>query len=236
MKAVILAGGLGQRIRPYSQVIPKPLLPVGEKSVLEVQITRLAQAGVTDIFIATNYMSEYIERFFGDGSSFGVNLYFSKETDPLGSAGPLSLLREHLTEPFIVMNGDILSLIDYNKFYDFATHSGGQLTLAIKKQITPYAFGNIFFEGDHVTGIEEKPDIIRYIMAGIYVMTPEALNLIPYNQPFGMDHLIKAMLSQKIPVTKYLMDEYWIDIGQIDDYEKANEVYHEHFKEVLDAK
>lgn len=232
MKAVILAGGLGTRIRPFTKVIPKPLLPIGEKSVLEVQINQLKQSGFNEIYIATNYMSDYIERFLGDGSSYGVKLIFSKEDVPLGSAGPLSLLKDQLTEPFIVMNGDILSLIDYEKFFNFSVENKGVLTLAIKKHITPYAFGNIFFKGDNVIGLEEKPEIIRYIMAGIYTMTPEVFDYIPDAKPYGMDDLIRTMLSKKVSILKYLMSEYWIDIGRIDDFEEANSLYNEHFKEV----
>ena len=147
--------------------------------MLEVQINQLKSAGFNEVFIATNYMGDYIERFLGDGSDFGVKLKFSKEKKPLGSVGPLSLLKGELTEPFIVMNGDILSLIDYKKFFDFSLKKNAMLTLAIKKHVTPYAFGNIFFQEDHVTGLEEKSDIIRYIMAGIYVMTSEIFEYIP---------------------------------------------------------
>ena len=232
MKAVILAGGLGMRVRPFTKVIPKPLLPIGEKSVLEIQINQLKQSGFNEIYIATNYMGDYIERFFGDGSSYGVKLRFSREEEPLGSAGPLSLLKDELTEPFIVMNGDILSLIDYKKFFNFAVTNNGMLTLAIKKHITPYAFGNIFFQEDHVIGLEEKSDIIRYIMAGIYVMTPDIFDYIPGGRSYGMDDLIRTMLEKKVPILKYLMNEYWIDIGRIDDYEEANTFYNEHLKEV----
>lgn len=232
MKAVILAGGLGMRIRPFTKVIPKPLLPIGEKSVLEIQINQLKRSGFNEIYIATNYMGDYIERFFGDGSSYGVKLTFSREEEPLGSAGPLSLLKDELTEPFIVMNGDILSLIDYEKFFNFAVRNNGMLTLAIKKHITPYAFGNIFFQDDLVTGLEEKSDIIRYIMAGIYVVTPDIFEYIPEKKSYGMDDLIRTMLEKKVPILKYLMSEYWIDIGRIDDYEEANIFYNEHLKEV----
>ena len=117
MKAVILAGGLGNRLRPFTEAIPKPLLPIGEKSVLEIQIERLKSFGFTDIFLATNYKSDYIENYFGDGRRYGINLFVSKENKPLGTAGPLLLLKERLTEPFVVMNGDILSLINFAEIY-----------------------------------------------------------------------------------------------------------------------
>ena len=229
MKAVILAGGLGVRLKPFTQVIPKPLLPIGEKSVLEIQIDRLRQCGFKDIFLATNYKSDYIERFFGDGSEFGVNLSVSKEETPLGTAGPLTLLKERLDTPFIVMNGDILSLVDFRKLYDFAVRQDSLLTLTIKKEIMPFDFGNIFFDGELVTGIEEKPDIVMYILAGIYVMKPEIFRFFPENEFFGMDMLIKNMLAEKDPVSKYELRDYWLDIGRIDDYYTAQEEYNKHF-------
>lgn len=230
MKAVILAGGLGTRLRPFTEAIPKPLLPIGEKAVLEIQIERLRQHGVTDVYLATNYKSEYIESFFGDGSRYGVRLHISKEDKPLGTAGPLTLLRDKLTEPFFVMNGDILSLIDFTALMQFALARDALLTIAIKKEITPFAFGNIFFEGDYVTGIQEKPDIVMYILAGIYVMKPGIFELIPPDTYYGMDTLIQDMLRRKLPVAKYEMHEYWLDIGRLSDYEKAQDAYHTHFK------
>ena len=229
MKAVILAGGLGTRLRPFTEVIPKPLLPVGEKSVLEIQIERLKKYGFDEIFLATNYKSRYIESFFGDGSRYGVSLTISREDKPLGTAGPLYLLREQLTEPFIVMNGDILTLIDFRKFYDFALRQDSLLNIAIKREIMPFAFGNIFFDKDRVTGIEEKPDIVMYILAGIYVMKPEIFRFFPENDYFGMDKLIKKMLSLQEPVSKYELTEYWLDIGRVDDYEKAQVIYNDYF-------
>ena len=229
MKAIILAGGLGTRLKPFTEVIPKPLLPIGEKSVLEIQIERLKKYGFDEIFLATNYKSEYIENFFGDGSRYGVKLTISKEEKPLGTAGPLLLLKEQLTEPFIVMNGDILSLIKFDELYKYANNHASLLTISIKKEITPYAFGNIFFEGDKVTGIQEKPDIIMYILAGIYVMKPEILKYFPDNEYFGMDALIKNLLAKGELVTKYELKEYWLDIGRLNDYDKAQEVYQTHF-------
>jgi NDP-mannose synthase len=231
MKAIILAGGLGTRLKPFTEVIPKPLLPIGEKSVLEIQIERLKIFGVDEIFLATNYKSNYIENYFGDGSRFGVKLRISKEDKPLGTAGPLLLLKEQLTEPFIVMNGDILSLVDFSELYNFALNREALLTISIKKEITPFAFGNIFFEGDRVTGIQEKPDIIMYILAGIYVMKPEIFRFFPDNEYFGMDHLIKKMIAGEQYIAKYDLKEYWLDIGRLNDYEEAQSAYSLHFNQ-----
>jgi len=231
MKVVILAGGLGARLRPFTQIIPKPLLPIGEQSVLQIQIKQLKRFGFDEIFIATNYKADYIARFFGDGADLGVRITYSKETDPLGTAGPLSLLRDQLTEPFLMMNGDVLTLADFAKMYDFATKKDAILTVGVKRHVTPFAFGNLYFEGERVVGIEEKQDIIRFILAGIYVMRPEILDLIPGGQSYGMDHLIKAMLVKGMPILKYEFEEYWLDIGQISDYESSNEIYEKYFRQ-----
>jgi NDP-sugar pyrophosphorylase family protein len=230
MKAIILAGGLGTRLRPFTEAIPKPLLPIGEKAVLEIQIERLKKFGVTDVFLATNYKSDYIESFFGDGTRYGVRLHISKEDKPLGTAGPLTLLKRELTEPFFVMNGDILSLVDFGAMMRFATAHDALLTIAVKKEVTPFAFGNIFFEGDYVTDIQEKPDIVMYILAGIYVMQPGIFDLIPDATYYGMDLLIQDMLKKHTPIAKYELKEYWLDIGRLNDYEKAQDAYETHFK------
>lgn len=230
MKAVILAGGLGSRLKPFTEVIPKPLLPIGEKSVLEIQIERLKKFGFNEIFLATNYKSEYIEGFFGDGSRYGVQLTISKEKSPLGTAGPLMLLKDKLTEPFVVMNGDILSLVNFAALYDFAVKQQSLLTLSIKKEVTPFAFGNIYFENDRVTGIQEKPDIVMYILAGIYVLKPDIFKYFPQKlEYFGMDSLIINMLNNNRLVTKYELTELWLDIGRLHDYEHAQEIYKKHF-------
>ncbi len=229
MKAVILAGGLGTRLRPFTQIIPKPLLPIGEKSVLEIQIEHLKSHGFDEIFLATNYKSEYIEKFFGDGSDYGIKLEISKEEKPLGTVGPLTLLKDKLTEPFLMMNGDILTLMDFSKFYNFSVENPAAFTVAIKEFVTPFRFGNIFYAGDFVTGIEEKKDIVTKILAGIYIMKPEIFNFIPDNEYYGMDSLIQDMLAKKIPVAKYEIREYWLDIGMEDDYRRAQEIYKEKF-------
>lgn len=229
MRAVILVGGLGTRLKPFTEVIPKPLLPIGEKSLLEIQIDRLKQHGFDQIYLATNYKSEYINNFFGDGSRYGVELKISKEAKPLGTVGPVTLLREVLTEPFVLMNGDILSTIDFRKFYRHACSVQADLCVAIKKIASVFDFGRIRHDGDYVTAIEEKPDLEIEVMAGIYVLKPGIFNLIPPQTYYGMDTLIKHMLGQGLPVAKYDMHEIWLDIGQLPDYERAQDVYRTHF-------
>jgi NDP-sugar pyrophosphorylase family protein len=230
MKAVILAGGLGTRLKPFTQVIPKPLLPIGESSVLEIQIRTLAAAGFKEIFIATNYMSEYIEAFLGDGGKYGVKLIFSREEKPLGTCGPVLLLRQHLTEPFVLMNGDILTTLHFRDVYDAAIAADADLTVVTKEMVTPFNFGKVTSDGPYILAIEEKPDLRIEILAGIYVLKPAVLDLIPRDECFGIDLLIKAMLARQMKVGRYAMKEYWLDIGQVEEYQVAQTAYDEHFE------
>lgn len=223
--AVILSGGLGTRLRPFTNIMPKPLLPIGEKAILEVQIETLKKYGFEKVILATNYKSEYIEKFFGDGSQYGVELLISKEEKPLGTAGPLKLIEKELDVPFLVMNGDVLTDMNFQSFCDFGDEKGTLLTVALKKIILPYAFGNIAFKGDFVTNIEEKPDIITYALGGIYYMRPEILQYIPEDTDYGMDKLMIQMLEKPLPIAKYEIEGYWLDVGREDDYEKAQKLY-----------
>jgi NDP-sugar pyrophosphorylase family protein len=230
MKAVILAGGLGSRLRPFTEVIPKPLLPLGERSIMETQILTLKSFGVTDVYIATNYKSDYVEAFIGDGSKYDVRLHFSKEKEPLGTCGPLALLKEEFAEPFIVLNGDILTKMSFSDFYAFAIRHNSVLTVATKIITTPFRFGNVSVDSnDHIIDVDEKPELKMEIVAGIYCMTPGIFEFIPTGEYYNMDALIKELLKTNIPIARYLIQDYWIDIGQVDDYSKAQEIYAKHF-------
>ncbi len=225
-KAVILAGGLGTRLKPFTDAIPKPLLPVGEKAILELQIENLARAEFEEVILATNYKADYIERFVGDGSRYGIKVTISQERERLGTAGPLKLIEEQLQErPFLVMNGDILTTMDMKKMYDYACQESSMFVAAIKEIIMPYAFGRISFSGNQITDIEEKPSITTYALAGIYVLKPEILRFIPKNTYYGIDMLLHYMLQNGMPIIKYDLQEYWVDIGRMDDYERAQKDY-----------
>jgi len=229
--AVILSGGFGTRLKPFTGAIPKPLLPIGDKALLEIQIEQLKGYGFNQIVLATNYKSRYIENFFGDGSLYGVNLRVSKENEPLGTAGPLALLQDLISEPFLVMNGDILTKLDFGMFYEFSAAKDSLMTIGTKDIVTPSRFGNLFFDGDQIIGVEEKPNIKQTIIAGIYVMKPDILDYIPRGHKFGMDELILALLHNKQKISHYNIAEYWLDIGKLDDYSAAQEVYETHFLE-----
>jgi NDP-sugar pyrophosphorylase family protein len=231
-KAVILAGGLGTRLKPFTQAIPKPLLPIGEKTVLEIQIQRLVQHGFQEIYIATNYKADYVESFIGNGERLGAKVRFSKEEKPLGTCGPLTLLKNELNEPFILMNGDILTTIDFDQLYKFGLQNRSWLTVVTKEIRTPFNFGSVKSREGFICEIEEKPDLVHEILAGIYFLMPEIYAFIPDGTYFGIDHLIKKMLSAASPIGRYLMQEYWLDIGRIDDYNDAQLAYEQHFKEI----
>jgi NDP-mannose synthase len=222
-KAVILAGGLGTRLQPLTNIIPKPLLPMGESTVLEIQILRLKACGVEEIFIASNYMSDYVNSFVGGKEKYGVRVEISREDKPLGTCGPLSLLRDRLTEPFFVMNGDILTNINFAKLGEFALARTSDLTVVTKEINIPFRFGKVIADGDYVVAIEEKANYKHEILAGIYVMKPAILDVVPNDTYFGVDHLIKDCLAGNRAVLKYLMRDYWIDIGQLEDYEMAKQ-------------
>lgn len=226
MKAVILAGGLGTRLKPFTEVIPKPLLPIGEgeKAIIEVQIEKLKKFGFDSIFIATNYKSKYVESYLGDGSNYGINLEFSIEEKKLGTVGPLSLLKDKLKEPFLLMNGDILTKCNLNDIYNFALkYKESKLTVATKFVYTPFRFGSVESKDDFLLNVEEKPDLKMEIVAGIYILKPEIFDFIPYNERFDMNELIENLLEKNEPITRYLIDDYWIDIGKYDDYSKAKD-------------
>jgi NDP-sugar pyrophosphorylase family protein len=226
MKAVILAGGLGTRLRPFTEVLPKPLLPIGDRAILEHQITSLRAAGVTDIWVATNYKSDLIQAYLGDGSKYGVRLHISRETIPLGTAGPLRLLSAELLEPFLVMNGDILTKLDFRTLYDFACGAASDLTVGTKVITTPFRFGNVVVdEENHIVCVEEKPDFRLEVLAGIYCMKPGIFRHIPENTYFGVDSLIKTLLAEGESVARFLIQDYWIDIGQVEDYTKARDTF-----------
>ncbi len=231
MQAVILAGGLGTRLRPFTEVIPKPLLPLGERSLMEIQIANLRDAGFDEIFVATNYRSDFVEAFLGNGSKFGVRLHFSQEQKPLGTCGPLTLIKDRLTEPFLMMNGDILTKLDFRVMMDFARKQDSDLTVGTKVITLPFRFGNVSVdEHNRLLGVEEKPDLKFEVLAGIYCLKPGVFSHIPHDEYFGMDQLIKKMLSGARPISRYLIKDYWLDIGQVEDYDSARSEVERNFQ------
>lgn len=223
MKAVIMAGGLGRRLHPLTKVIPKPLLPVGEQSILEITIMGLKKHGFTDIILATNYKSHLFESHFAKRTDWGINIKYSRETKRLGTAGPLKLLEKELKEPFLVMNGDILTNLNFAQLKRFHIENKADFTLVTKIMELPLHYGVIENRNNRITSVKEKSKIRYEINAGIYFLDPSILRYIPSNRHCQMTVLIKELVRQKKKILRYLLHDYWLDIGQIKDYEKAKE-------------
>ncbi|MFH1755621.1 MAG: sugar phosphate nucleotidyltransferase [Candidatus Latescibacterota bacterium] len=223
MKAVIMAGGLGTRLKPFTHIIPKPLLPVGEKSVLEITIQKLTEQGCEEIILAVHYKSDLFESYFGDGSKFGIKISYSKEKQRLGTAGPLKLAAPYLSAPFLVMNGDILTNMDCNKLRQFHTKNKADLTLVTKKIQLPLHYGVVEKKDDKILGIKEKPIVEAEISAGIYFVNTDVLEFIPADERFDMTDLMRDLIAAGKQVYAYPLEDYWLDIGQMEDYQKAQE-------------
>lgn len=221
MKAVIIAGGMGTRLRPFTFSIPKPLLPVGEKPILELILEKLRALDIREITMTLGYGAELIEAYFGDGGKFGVDISYTRETKPLGTAGPLKLI-QNPKEPFLVMNGDILTDLDFAKMLRFHRRNGASMTIAARKHAMQLPFGTISADGNSVTDITEKPVKEYLISTGIYILEPEALGQIPDDTFFTMPELIKALIRAKKTVLKYQFDAYWLAIERVDQLEEAS--------------
>ncbi len=220
---MIMAGGLGTRLKPFTHIIPKPLLPVGEKSVLELTIQKLKEQGFAEIILAVNYKSDLFESYFGDGSKFGVKISYSKEQKRLGTAGPMLLARDRLKAPFLVLNGDILTNMDFNELRRFHLEKAADFTLVTKRIQLPLHYGVVEKQGDRILNIKEKPVVESEISAGIYYVNPGILDLIPPDEKFDMTDLMKKLIASEKMVAAYVLEDYWLDIGQMSDYEKAQE-------------
>lgn len=225
MKAVILAGGKGVRLRPLTYTIPKPLLPVGEKPILEEIIERLKLFGFRDFIIAVGYRAELIETYFRDGEQLGVRIDYVRETHALGTAGPLSLVRDSFDllpdEPILAMNGDILTDLDLSAFIDFHRHSGCEISVATREFQLQHPYGVIETKDGRITGMVEKPVETDVVSAGIYAIQPSALDLVPYNGFFDIPDLVNAMLRAGRGVAAYQFDGEWLAIDRIEQLEDA---------------
>lgn len=228
---VLMAGGKGRRLRPLTLERPKPLLPVGDRPILETIVGQLASAGFKRFFLAVNHQAGQIRRHFGDGSRLGVRVDYLHERAPLGTAGALSMLPEGLKDPLIVMNGDLLTKIDFKALLDFHTEEGNLATLCVREYDFQVPFGVVSMAGHRLERIVEKPTQRCFVNAGIYILEPRALRLVPKGRPFDMPDLLKKAQARRAgSVGCFPVREYWIDIGRIDEYRKANAEFPETFE------
>src|ERR1035438_6134251 len=223
MKAIILAGGMGTRLRSYTSVIPKPLVPVGETAIIEILLKRLKKFRVDEVYICLNHFAEIIRAFLGDGSRFGLKIIYSLEEQPLGTVAPIRLLND-LPEDFLVMNGDLLTDLDFAGLFDLHLKMKSLLTVSTFQRSTKIDFGVI--ESDPATkrviGFREKPEYNFEVSMGVYVMNRNILSMVPYNRKFGFDDLMLTRSEERREISVYRFNGYWLDIGRPDDYEKAN--------------
>lgn len=224
MKVVIQAGGKGTRLRPYTHVLPKPLLPVRSKPVLELLLCWLRRSGNREIYVTTGYLGHVIRAFCGDGHYWDLRIRYSEEREPLGTIGALSLLREELNETFLVVNGDVLSDLNIRAFVHSHGASSAQLSVATMQRTTHVDFGVIEADGCKITGFHEKPSYSHLVSMGIYCMEPTILDHIPRDVPFGFDDLVLRMLEMNAPINVYQHCGFWLDVGRIEDFQKAQEI------------
>ncbi len=221
MKVVIQCGGKGMRLRPYTTVLPKPLLPVGERPVLEMLLRWLRRNGATDVYITTGYLGHLIRTFCGDGRRWDLRISYTEEREPLGTIGALSLLRDELDETFLVINGDVLTDLHLNGFIATHRQRGSALTIATARRSVRMDFGIIEAEQQRVVRFREKPGLSHLVSMGIYCMDPKLLQHVPCGIPFGFDDLMFRLLELNVPVGTFLHDGLWLDIGRIEDFQKA---------------
>jgi dTDP-glucose pyrophosphorylase len=219
---IIMAGGQGTRLRPMTEACPKPLLPVGDKPMLEHIIERAKAEGFRRFVIAIHYLGELIEQYFGNGDRWHVQIQYLRETMPLGTSGALDLLTPRPDAPFVVSNGDVLTDIRYGEFLDFHCRHGAAATMAVRQHEWQHPFGVVRTRGVDIIGFDEKPIARTHINAGIYVLNPEALDVLEPGEPCDMPTLFERLREMKSRTIVYPMHEPWLDVGRADEYDAAS--------------
>jgi dTDP-glucose pyrophosphorylase len=217
LSAVVMAGGQGTRLHPLTQDTPKPMLPLGDRPLMERIIEQLSSTGIREVNVTTHYLADKITDHFGDGSQFGVRLNYVPEDDQLGTAGGLSLMPTPET-PLLVINGDILTQVNFRAMLQFHREQGAALTLAVRPYEVTVPYGVVHSDGARVREVVEKPTYRHFVNAGIYLLEPAVHALVPKNQRFDMTDLIRAVLGAGKVVASFPIWEYWRDIGQHKDY------------------
>ena len=224
-RAVILCGGFGTRLRPYTIALPKPLMPIGEYPIVEIIIRQLVENGFEHITMAVNHQAEIIKAFFNDGSKWNIKIDYSVEDKPLGTMGPLKLIPD-LPANFLVMNGDILTDLNYSDFYNSHVNRGNIFTVGATTRVQETEYGVLESDAENnLIGFKEKPTFNFDVSMGIYMLSEDALKFIPENQSYGFDSLMLELIKQEQSVKIEKYNGYWLDIGRPDDYEKAIEKF-----------
>ncbi|GAB6034253.1 nucleotidyltransferase family protein [Galenea microaerophila] len=233
---ILMLGGLGTRLRPLTENVPKPLLPVGNQPILETIIKHIAEQGFERFYFCINYLGEQIRAYFGNGQAYGIEIEYIEESERMGTAGALSLLSQRPEEDFIVMNGDLLTKIDLKALLDFHQQHQNLVTACVREYAQQVPYGVVEMDGHQVTQLVEKPVYRYFVNGGIYALSPEALDYVPQNQFYDMPTLIEHALAEQKPVGGFPITEYWMDIGQMPDYLQAQADYDIHFSKTEGAK
>jgi NDP-mannose synthase len=221
MKAVVLAGGKGSRLAPYTKILPKPLMPIGDMPILEILLRQMKSIGIDEVVLTVGHLANLLCSFFQDGSRLGLKVSYSYEEKPLGTAGPLSLI-EGLDDTFLVTNGDVLTTLSLKDLIDFHRQNQGIATIACHHRNVKIDYGVLHTNGGHeITDYIEKPNYDFYVSMGIYVFEPEILSYIPHNECLDFPNLVLKMLAAGERVISYPYDGYWMDLGRVSDYEQA---------------
>jgi len=232
VQSIILAGGKGTRLRPYTSVLPKPLMPVGDYPILEIVLRQLKADGVTHTTLTVGHLASLIESYFGQGEKLGMDITYSREDHPLGTAGPLGLI-EPPKEDFLVMNGDLLTTFPFGEFAEQHKQSGAMCTVGVYRKTVKMSLGVLDLEGDKIVGYREKPELVFPVSMGIYMFSPDVLQYIPKNQYLDLPDLILKLIAEEAAVNTYIFEGIWLDIGRKTDYEEATEVFEAHKSEFL---
>jgi dTDP-glucose pyrophosphorylase len=222
---VLMAGGMGNRLKPLTDQCPKPLLKVGGKPILETILSKFSEQGFHKFYISLNYKATMIQEYFGDGSRFGVKIRYLKEKKWLGTAGAVGMIKERLEEPFIVMNGDLLTTVNFSHLVNFHLESKSVATMCVRELDLQVPYGVVKIENQKLVGLEEEPVHSFFVNAGIYVLSPETIGIVPTDRRFDMTTLFEKMLVLNKSVSIFPIHEYWLDIGRQRDYERAEDEF-----------
>lgn len=228
-KVVLMVGGLGTRLRPLTENTPKPMLKVGNKPILQTIVEKFAEYGFVNIIMCVNYKSHVIQDYFQDGSAFGVNIDYITEEERMGTAGALGLLKESPAEPFFVMNGDLLTNVNFEQLHDYHVAHHSVATMCVREYDFQIPYGVVNLDNGAIKSIIEKPVHKFFVSAGIYILSPEVIQYIPKGQFFDMPTLFEKLITMNQNSLSFPIREYWLDIGRMEEYERANNEYHEVF-------
>ena len=228
-RVILMVGGLGTRLRPLTQDMPKPMLKVGNKPILQTIVEKFAEYGFVNITMCVNFNASIIRDYFGDGKEFGVNIDYVLEEKRMGTAGALSLLKERPSEPFFVMNGDLLTNVNFEHIFNYHMLHKATATMCVREYDYEVPYGVVKMNDNKITAIAEKPVQKFFVSAGIYMLSPEILDLIPKNEFYDMPALFEKLIKLSKNVISFPIREYWLDIGRMEEYQRANEEYKEVF-------